>query len=133
MAKTYIRQERSTYHIEVSEPPVPMVPEVIEANTGGIRFTNFRCWTHGWESLSVQEADGMTPIEIAGKLLAMGGDDSFYGEMPDESTVRLIQSKIYLLRKNGKEHSEFPTVFETTLGVLRQANWEMKRIATATT
>lgn len=132
MAKTYIGQEKSTYHIEVSEPPVPIEPEVDGAYAGRIRFTNFRCWTHGWERLSVQEADGMTPSEIAGRLLEMGGDDSFFAKMSDDSSVRLILSKTYLLRKNGKEHSEFPTVFETTLGVLRQANLELKRITSAT-
>ena len=120
MAKTYIRPEKSTYHIEVSERPVPMETDPA-ADTWEIRFTNFRCWSGGWERLSAKEAEGLTHFQIAKTLLEASSPDWEVHEMPDDSTVRLIQSRIYLVKKNGKEHSEFPVVFETTLGLLRQS------------
>ena len=120
MAKKYIKPEISTFQIEVSEPPLSVESDSI-TDTDQIRFTNCRCWSGGWERMSAKEADGMTHFQIAKRRFEMSSPDWSFHEMSDEAAVRLIQSRIYLWKKNGKEHSEFPVVFETTLGLLRQS------------
>ena len=120
MAKKYIKSEISTFQIEVSEPPLSVESDSI-TDTVQIRFTNCRCWSGGWERFSAKEADGMTHFQIAKRLFEMSSPDWSFHQMSDEAAVRLIQSRIYLVKKNGKEHSEFPVVFETTLGLLRQS------------
>jgi hypothetical protein len=118
MAKTYIKPEKNTFQIEVAKPLIPVENDL--SQTDQSRFTNFRCWTGGWERLRAKEAGGMTHMQIARRLLEMSSPDWSFHAMPDDSDVRLIETRSYMLKKNGKEHSEYTTVFETRLGLLRQ-------------
>ena len=113
MSKTYVKEELSDFRIEVSEPPIP-VESVTET-----RFSNFRCWREGRKRISVKEAEGMTHFQIAQKLLEISSP-GWFGQMSDDAELRLTQSRKYILRRHGKEHFESATVYETTLGLLRQ-------------